>query len=369
MAKRSVQAWPGRGACGLVLGLGLVLTLLSSACGAPAAPARESGGAPAAPAAAPAEPAPPAPIPVRVLHSAVSGSQALLNVIQEGGLFAQHGLVVEISNASPRATIASLLSGEVPLVISSGVHVVSAGLAGGDTVIVAGGLGTVDLSLWTREALDPAGLRGRRIGVSTFGDAPDFAARFALRRWGLDPNRDVEILQTGQPPERLTALQAGAVDATILQPPLTTLARRAGFYQLAQIADLGLEYQHTCVVTTRARLAAEPEVVERFVSAWSEGVYYYRARPEAARAAVGRFMGLEDPEALAETYEQYNQWYSRPPYPTLRGVQTVLDQLVESGDERARTARPEDFVDTRFLDKLSASGQLQRWEQQYPPVS
>src|SRR5262249_14444667 len=130
--------------------------------------------------------------------------------------------------------------------------------------------------------------------------AADFAARFAARKWGLDPTADVQILQTGQPAERLAALQAGAVDATIIQPPLTVLARKAGLYQLAEVADLGLEYQHTGVVAKRGRLATDAEVLERFVSAWAEGVYYYRARPEAARAAVGRFMNLDDPDALAE---------------------------------------------------------------------
>ncbi|HLH27173.1 MAG TPA: ABC transporter substrate-binding protein [Chloroflexota bacterium] len=300
------------------------------------------------------------------MHNAVAGSQALLQVIQDAGLFTQHGLAVEIGNATPRATTAALLAGDVPLMVSSGIHAVSAGLAGGDTVIVSGGISTLDSSLWTREPLAPAGLRGRRIGVSTFGDAADFAARFAAKRWGLDPTRDLEILQTGQPSERLAALQAGAVDATIIQPPLTTVARKAGLYQLAEMADLGLEYQHTGVVTTRARLATDADVLERFVGAWAEGVYYYRARPDVARAAVGRFMSLEDPDALAETYERYIKWYARPPYPTLSGIQSILDQLAEGEDPRARDARPEQFVDTRFLDKLSAAGQFQRWDQQYP---
>src|SRR5262249_52901998 len=74
---------------------------------------------------------------------------------------------------------------------------------------------------------------------------------------------------------------------TIIQPPLTTLARRAGFHKLADIADLSLEYQHTGVVSTRARVAAETDVVARFVGAWSEGVYYYRAHRAEARAAGG----------------------------------------------------------------------------------
>ncbi len=338
---------------------------------APAAPAAVSArsaetGAAASAAAAPAAPtAPPALVPVRVVHNAVAGSQALLQVIQEGGLFTAHGLAVEVSNASPRSATAALLSGEVPLMVSSGIHPVSAGLAGGDTVMIAGGISTLDSSIWTREVTDPAGLRGKRIGVSTPGDAADFAARYAARYWGLDPQRDLDMLQVGQPGERLTALQVGAVDATVIQPPLTVLARKSGLHQLAEMADLGLEYQHTGVVTTRGRLAADADLLGRFVAAWAEGVYYYAANPDVARPAVGRFMSLDDPEALVETYERYIHWYARPPYPTMRGLQTILDQLAEGGDERAASARPEDFVDTRFLDQLTTAGRFQSWEQQY----
>jgi len=365
---RGCEPWP---AAARVLGLSALL--LGMACTAAGAPegGRSGGGAaspPGASSATVAQAAVPERISVRVMHNAVAGSQALLQVIQDAGLFTQHGLAVEIANATPRATTAALLAGETPLMISSGIHAVSAGLAGGDTVIISGGINTLDSSLWTREPLSPEGLRGKRLGVSTFGDAADFAARFAARRWGLDPTRDLEIVQVGQPGERLAALQSGAVDATIIQPPLTVVARKAGLHQLAEMAELGLEYQHTGVVTTRGRLTPDAPVLERFVSAWAEGVYYYRARPEEARAAVGRFMKLDDPAALTETYERYINWYTRPPYPTLPGIAAILEQIAESGDERARTARPEDFVDTRFLDQLQAAGRFAQWDRQYPPA-
>jgi NitT/TauT family transport system substrate-binding protein len=353
---------------------GAALALAVGCSGPASSPAPTSGDEPAragasvaAPAAtAPAATASPPLTTIHVLHNAVAGSQALINVIAEAGLFARHGLAVDVANASPRATTAALLAGEVPLTVASGVHVVGAGLAGGDTVMAAGGIDTLDTSIWTREPMEPGRLAGRRIAVSTFGDAADFAVRYAARRWGLDPGRDLQILQVGQPGERLAHLEAAAVDATIIQPPLTTVARKAGFYKLADIADLGLDYQHTGVVTTRARVAAEPDVIARFVGAWSEDVYYYRAHRPEARAAVGHFMQLDDADALDETYERYTTLYARPPYPTLRGLQTILDELAAAGDARAPTARPEDFVDTRFLDQLQAAGQFQQWEQQYP---
>src|SRR5439155_8319524 len=116
-------------------------------------PASRGEPASAPPAPPPAAAAAPPLTTIHVLHNAVAGSQALINVVNEAGLFARHGLAVEVANASPRATTAALLAGEVPLTIASGVHVVGAGLAGGDTVMVAGGIGTPDPSSGTREAI------------------------------------------------------------------------------------------------------------------------------------------------------------------------------------------------------------------------
>jgi NitT/TauT family transport system substrate-binding protein len=298
------------------------------------------------------------------MHSAVSGSQALLSVVQEAGLFTRQGLEVEVVTGTPRTASAGLIAGESPIVVGSGAQLVATGLAGGDVVMVASAVNMMDTSIWTRDVTDPVGLRGRRIGISVLGDSTDLAARFAARRWGLDPTTDWQIVQVGQPGERLAALEAGAVDATIIQPPQTVRARQTGLRKLAEMADLGMEYQHTGVLTTRGRIADEPALVDRFVRAWAEGVYYYGANPRQAREAVGHFMRLDDADALEETYRHYRTLYVRPPYPTLQGIQSVLDAAVDE-DPRALGVRPETFVDTRFLDALAAEGQFQTWEQEY----
>jgi NitT/TauT family transport system substrate-binding protein len=324
----------------------------------------ELGGGGASPAASQTT-TPLTPIKTRVVHSAIAGSQALLQVAEDAGLFARHGLEVETTNIGGRTATAGLLAGEYPLVITSGAEVIGAGMAGGDVVSVAVALNTLDTSIWTRDVREPADLRGKRVGVTQLGDSTEFAARFAARRWGLDPNADLQIVQVGQPPERLAALESGAVDATVLQPPLTTRARKLNLTKLADVASLGLDYQHTVVISTKKRLAEDPEPVARFVRAWTEALYYYRANPEPARASVGKFMRIDDAEALAETYTHYRGLYVVPPYPTLKGLQAIIDVFAET-DERARGIRPEDFVDTRFLDALQASGQFQAWDQQYP---
>jgi NitT/TauT family transport system substrate-binding protein len=194
-------------------------------------------------------------------------------VLEDAGIFARNGLEVETTNIGGRTATAGLLAGEYPLVITSGAEVVGAGMAGADVVTVAVALNTLDTSIWTRDVREPADLRGKRIGITQLGDSTDFAARYAARRWGLDPTSDIQIVQVGQPPERLAALESGAVDATIIQPPLTTRARKLGLTKLADVASLGLEYQHTVVISTKKRVAEEPEPGARLVRAWTEGLY------------------------------------------------------------------------------------------------
>src|SRR5262249_61197243 len=142
-----------------------------------------------------------------------------LQVALDAGLFARHGLDVELANVSGRSATQALLGGELPIIVSSGVEVVASGLAGGDAVIVTGALNTLDTSIWTRDVPEPAALRGRRIGISQLGDSTEFAARYVARRYGLDPAADLEILQTGQPPERLPAPPGRARPAPPLHPP------------------------------------------------------------------------------------------------------------------------------------------------------
>ena len=303
------------------------MALLLAACAPAAAPAQ-----PSAPAAAshgprrqryratpsigaPGSPATPQSlIKTRVVHSAIAGSQALLQVIEDAGIFARHGLEVETTNIGGRTATAGLLSGEYPLVVTSGAEVAGAGMAGGDVVTAAVALNTLDTSIWTRDVREPTDLRGKRIGVTQLGDSTDYAARFAARRWGLDPTSDIQIVQVGQPPERLAALESGAVDATILQPPLTTRARKLDLTKLADVASLGLDYQHTVVISTRKRLAEDPEPVARFVRAWTEDLITTAPTPNR-RAPQSASSWPRRPRSVSRDLRDYRGLYVVPPYP------------------------------------------------------
>lgn len=299
---------------------------------------------------------------ITVVHSSVSGSQAVLFVTRDARIFEKHGLDVDIRFiAGGPVAIGALFAGEAQVAVMAGAASVAAVLGGADAVVIMALVNTMDHVAFAQKAIQkPADLKGKKLAVSRFNSADDFAARFALRRWGLTPINDVAILQIGEQPARLNALRAGRIDLTLIQPPLTALARKEGFTELAKLSELGLEYLQTCVTTTRTLIQTREDLLRRFVRAFVEGIHFYKTRKEASMASIGKFMKLTDHEALEESYTTYASTLTpRAPAPTLKGVQTILDDLAER-DPRAKGARPEQFVDPRFVRELQETGVIDR---------
>jgi ABC-type nitrate/sulfonate/bicarbonate transport system substrate-binding protein len=296
---------------------------------------------------------------VSVLHSSVSGSQAVLFVTRDARIFEKHGLDVEIRFvAGGPIVIQSLLAGDVHLAVAAGPAAVAAKLRGADVAIIMGLVHTMEHTIFAQPGIKrPEELRGKKVAVARYGSLDDSAARFALQKWGI-PEKEVAFLQFGEQGNRLTALKAGGVDATLIQPPLTAVARKAGLTELAALADLEIDYLGTSVITTRALIKGREELIRRFVRAFVEGIHFYKTNKAASLVSIARFMRLEDPEALEETYRQYALKFTpRAPYPTAKGIQTILDDLGKK-DPKARAANPSDFVESRFVRELEESGAI-----------
>jgi len=320
--------------------LGLILCLSVHAGHAPAAPALEK---------------------FAIAHSTVSGSQAILQVMKSHEIFERNGLDVELLFIAGRPIVMkSLLTGDVQAVVTAGPASILARLNGADPVTVVGLINTMDHTVIARPGITrPEDLRGKALAVNQIGSADDFGFRFALRKWGIDPERDTRVLALGGQPARYRALQVGQIDATTIQPPLTARAREAGFVALAALADLGLHYQGTCVVTTRTLIRTREEAVRRLVKAFVEGIHFMKARRPETVKSIAAFMKLQDPAALEETYQQYTRLMPRAPYPTAAGVRTILDDLAAT-TPKARAAQPDDFIEPRFVKHLDEAGLIRR---------
>jgi NitT/TauT family transport system substrate-binding protein len=195
---------------------------------------------------------------IAVGYSGISADQLVIWVAKDAGIFAKNNLDVQpIYFSGGTTSVTALVSGDTPIIQASGPGIVSAGLAGADPIYVVGGIVSLDYWLMTQPEIKTAEqLKGGTIAVARFGGAADFVARYALARLGLNPGKDVTIVQTGSTPERLAAMETRRVSGSTLVPPATFLAQKKGFHLLADVAALGLAYQHQGGVTTRSIYAS-----------------------------------------------------------------------------------------------------------------
>ncbi|MBI4528214.1 MAG: ABC transporter substrate-binding protein [Deltaproteobacteria bacterium] len=292
-------------------------------------------------------------------YGAISADQLVIWVAKDAGIFARNNLEVQLVYFTGGAmSVMAMVSGDTPIIQASGPGIVSAALGGADAVYVAGGIVTLDYQLLTQpEIKTPEQLKGGSVAIARFGGAADFVVRFALAKIGLNPLKDVTIAQIGSTPERLAALESRRVQATVLVPPTTFMAQKKGFHLLADVSTLGLAYQHQGVATTRRYIRERPDVVRNFVKSYIEAVHRLKTDRQTGIKVLAKYHRLDDRELLEKTYDNAIADNKLPPkqYPTLEGLKTILDQLAQK-DPKAKAAKPQDFVDNRFIEEFDKSG-------------
>jgi NitT/TauT family transport system substrate-binding protein len=298
---------------------------------------------------------------LNVGYSAVSADQLPAWVAKDSGIFTKNGLDVQLIFFTGGTTaILALVSGDVPITQVSGPGLVSSGLAGSDAVFIASGTISLNYVLMGRQGIKSAEqLRGGTLAISRFGSATDSIARFALRKMGLTPGKDVTLVQVGSGPERLNATMTGKVTAAVINPPSSFIAEKRGLAVLADVAKMGLVFQHTGAATTRKYIRENPDTVRRYVKSHIEAVHKMWSDKEATIRALNKHMPGVEREILEKSYENVmtETLYPKKQYPSLEGLKTVLDELAER-DPRAKSAKPEQFVDASFIKELDQSGYI-----------
>src|SRR5918996_959857 len=216
---------------------------------------------------------------MNVGYSAQAGAFAPIWITKEAGLFKKHGLDVNLIfiPGGPTAA-ASMLAGEVQAVAMAGPAGVGSNLGGTDLVMIAGIVNTFAFQVITVKGItSPSQLKGKRLGVNRFGTAPDIAARFALRRMGIEP-REVTILQLGEQSTRLMAMKAGQLEAAIALPPITTMAQREGMNVLLDMSELGAEYQITGLASSQSFISKNRPSAMKLMRSFVEGIHFYKTR-------------------------------------------------------------------------------------------
>jgi ABC-type nitrate/sulfonate/bicarbonate transport system substrate-binding protein len=294
---------------------------------------------------------------LNVAYTGESPTQLAAFLAKETGIFAKNGLDVQVIRTTSSVAVMGLIAGELSILQVAAPTVITSALRGSDAVYVAAGVVTLDYWLMSGKAIKTgAQLKNGILGSSDLSGASFIASRFAVRKLGLDPDKDVAIIRSGGTPERLVGLRAGRIQATLLSPPTSFIAQKEGFNFLTDVA--GLPFQHNGVVTTRKFIREHPDTVRRYVKSQIEAVHLMKTDRETGLKVLGKFLARQkDRDLIEKSYDvsMGEEVYPRKQYPTLPGIATVLEAMVKE-NPKAREAKPEDFVDLRFVKELDESG-------------
>lgn len=328
---------------------------------AAASPAMAASPAAASPAAKPAAAKPtakPATVELKSAFTTTSASMAPQWTAAEAGFFAEEGLNVSLSRIQAGAPIlAALQNQDVPIAFVGAQQIIDADLKGGDYVLVGGFVDRLFSSIYVLPSITtPEQLKGGAIGVTNFGAVSHIAAMKGIESIGLKDQ--VTYVATGGPPETLAALLAGRIQGASFTPPDTLKAREAGFRELVDVSKLNIPTQSVAVATTRKWAREKPELVERYLRAAIKGVHKLKTDKAMAMQVLQKYSNMKDPALLEETYNFYKDIWNNDGLVSIPGVAQNIAQAAETNPD-AKNAKPEQFVDMSFGEKIKASGFVQ----------
>ncbi|MGE5819598.1 MAG: ABC transporter substrate-binding protein [Deltaproteobacteria bacterium] len=284
-----------------------------------------------------------------------SATQMSLWLAKEGNYYEKNGLNVEvISIPGSSLALQAMLSGELPIIQAGGAGPIQANLSGTDTVIIATIAKKFSWWIFSQPNINRMeDLRGKIFGTTRFGTQSDLASRIALRRYGIDPERDITMVQTGGPAETIAAIVAGKIHAAAVSPPATLQAKKLKLKELLNLSKLDVEYHVNGLVTTRRFIKSNEDTVRRFLRAYIEGAARALKDKPFAMKTMAKYFRTDDRELLEETYELVIRDFNMPPYPA--GIAALIQGL-ENQFPKARSAKPEEFTDSRLVRELDQSG-------------
>lgn len=301
---------------------------------------------------------------IKIGYPSLSFRQSNVWIARETGIFNKYGLEVEpILFRGGQVATQALVSGDPPIVNIG--TVVQATIQGHNVVLVAAVENKYDLIIFARPGITQLEqLRGKRLGITGFNSSTHYAAVILARHLNAEL-KEFTLLPTGLDPERIAAVNSGYVDATFLATSAAPLARRAGLSELVQVGDLGVEVQGNGFATSRAYIAANRDVVKSALKGFVEAIYFVYANKKETQRVFAKYMRTNDPAVLEDSYNGYIKSIPKKPYPTLKGIQFMLDVLAPTLPQ-AKNFKPEQFVDLSFLQELEKEGFFNEMAKRYP---
>jgi ABC-type nitrate/sulfonate/bicarbonate transport system substrate-binding protein len=292
------------------------------------------------------------------IHSARVMSQSFPWVAQEAGIFRKYNLdfnLVFISSSN--IVTAALLGGDAEMTVTGGIGNVAAYVRGSTDVVFTGGVkNTMTQTIVAGGNIKrPEDLKGKKIGVSRIGGNSHYFTIQALRRYNMEANRDYGFIQTGGDPETFAALVSGAIEVANLTPPTDAQAIAKGYHYVLYGPDLKIPYAATAFVTKRSVIAKRPQVIGNFMRAMAEASKVVHSDREFYYKVLGKYLRIQDRSVLDAAYNAEIKVLEQRLVIKMESLQAILDELAPT-DARAKNIKPQELVDSRYLDEMNKSG-------------
>ena len=279
---------------------------------------------------------------LRRIHYGTTTSTAHLPVwvAKDAGLFAKNGLNVEPVHIRGGALITmGIMSGQLQFSGAGAESVVAARIEGGDVVLLACPVDSDPVYLIARpEIKSPAELKGKATAVTRLGSTTHFYLRAALRHVGLDPEKDVTILQLGTGSEAVSAMEHGRISMAALTNRYAIPLLQRGWPVFVDLSTTDLVYPSSCVASSRAFVKAEPKVVDDFLRAYVAAIQLIKKDQNFAEKTFAKWLREKDSFLIKKTVESYARLFKAAPYVPDKGIENVMKDLAN------RRTVPRDFI-------------------------
>lgn len=294
---------------------------------------------------------------LNAIYTARVMSQAYPWIAEEAGLFKKYDLDVPLVFVTPGApSVAAILSGDSEVAVIGAASITRPVVQGNKDPVLIGGIKSIltHSIIAKPDIKTPEQLKGKRIGVSRIGSNPHYFAVQALRHFGID-SREVSYIQAGGAPETLAALVAQGIDAAVLTVPTDAQALKLGYHYVIYGPDLRIAYAATTFTTRRSIIAKRGPVIGRFMRAMAEAAKIMHTDKDYTYKVLGKYLRIDDRKLLEDSYNVEIKALEPRLALKIEGLQSALEEIAPT-DPRAKTFKPQEMIDTRFLDEMEKSG-------------
>ncbi len=283
---------------------------------------------------------------IRIAVSNPNMPNLTVAMAQKNGFFKEENLDVEIIRMNPNVAITALATGDVDYCQLFGA-VVGGAIAGLPVRIVAGFLDNWPMTLIAQpEFKSLKDLKGRTLGISSFGATPDVAARLMMKQAGIDPEKEIKVLALGSDAARLTALKQRLVDVIVVSPPADAQMEKQGYKILARAYEL-FNFPYLGLGTHMGKIKERPDEIRRTIKATIRANRFIRDhRDEAVRTLIG--WGKVEREFAYASYDALRNLFNADGAVPEDGLKLVIDQARRSA-KVTREVLPGEVVDLSFL--------------------